>query len=108
METSPPAKSTGWEIVERAVEAGLGSVPLVGNAIAVTFVTAVTWRLGQRREKWFTELAETVEQLRCQIDGLSLESLTSNNLFTDALVATTRTVERTHQAEKIRPSATPC
>ncbi|MGH3223053.1 MAG: hypothetical protein ACRDPY_30920 [Streptosporangiaceae bacterium] len=101
MDTSPPAKSTGREIVERAVEAGLGSVPLVGNALAITFVTAVTWRLQERREKWFTELAEAVEQLRGQMDDISLESLTGNDLFTDAVVTATRAVEHTHQAEKI-------
>jgi len=96
VDTSPPAKSTGREIVERAVEAGLGSVPLVGNALAVTLVTAVTWRLQERREKWFTELAEAVDQLRGQMYGVSLESLTDNDLFTDAVVTATRTVEHTH------------
>jgi hypothetical protein len=101
VDTSPPAKSTGREIVERAAEAALGSVPLLGNALAVTFVTALGWRLQERREKWFTELAEAVEQLRGQVDGLSVESLTDNDLFTDAVVTATRTVEHTHQAEKI-------
>lgn len=85
MDASPPAKSTGREIVERAVEAGLGSVPLVGNALAVTLVTALGWRLEQRREKWLTELAQAVEQLRGQTDGLSLESLTGNDLFANAV-----------------------
>ena len=64
METKPPGKSAGRELVERAAEAGLGAVPLFGNALAVTFVTAVSWRLNQRREEWFTELAEGVEELR--------------------------------------------
>ena len=101
MDTAPPGKSTGREIVERAAEAALGSVPLVGNALAVTFVTALSWRLEQRREKWFTELADAVEQLHGQVGGLSLESLAGNDLFTDAVVTATRTVEHTHQAEKI-------
>jgi len=50
METTPPGKSTGREIVERAVAAALGSVPVVGNALAVTFVTALGcgWRNGGR------------------------------------------------------------
>jgi hypothetical protein len=51
MDTAPPGKSTGREVVERAVEAGLGSVPVVGNALAVAFVTALGWRLEERREK---------------------------------------------------------
>src|SRR6266566_6655873 len=101
METKPPGKSTGREIVERAVEAGLGTIPLVGSALAVTFVTALGWRLEERREKWFTELAEGVEELRQRMDGLSVEALAGNDLFTDAVVMATRTVEHTHQAEKI-------
>ncbi len=101
METTPPGKSTGREIVERVAEAALGSVPVVGNALAVTFVTALGWRLGERREKWFTELAEGVEELRQRVDGLDLEALTGNDLFIDAVVTATRTVEHTHQDQKI-------
>jgi hypothetical protein len=101
METTPPGKSTGREIVERVVEAGLGSVPLAGNALAVTFVAAVTWRLNKRREEWFTELAEGVDELRQRVDGLNLEDLADNDLFVDAVVSATRTIEHTHQAEKI-------
>jgi hypothetical protein len=101
METTPPGKSTGREIVERIVEAALGSVPVAGAALAVTFVTTLCWRLEERREKWFTELAGGVEELRQRMDGLSLESLADSDLFTDAVVMATRTVEHTHQAEKI-------
>ena len=60
-----------------------------------------SWRLEQRREKWFTELAEGVEELRQRVDGLDLEALAGNDLFVDAVVTATRTVEHTHQAEKI-------
>ena len=35
------------------------------------------------------------------MDGLSLESLAGNDVFTGAVVMATRTVEHTHQAEKI-------
>lgn len=101
MDASPPGKSAGRKIVERAAEAALGSVPLVGAALAVTLVTTLNWRLEERREKWFTELAGGVEELRQRMDGLSLESLVGNDVFTDAVVMATRTVEHTHQAEKI-------
>jgi hypothetical protein len=101
METTPPGKSTGREIVERVTEAALGSVPVFGNALAVTFVTAIGWRLEHRREKWFTELAEAVEELGQRVDGLDLEALAGNDLFIDAVVTATRTVEHTHQSEKI-------
>lgn len=101
MDTTPPSKGTGREIVERAVEAGLGSVPLVGAALAVTFVTTLNWRLDQRREKWFTELAEAVQALGERVDGQDLDKLADDDRFVDAVVSATRTVEHTHQQEKI-------
>jgi hypothetical protein len=102
METTPPGNSTGREIIERAAEAALGSVPVIGAALAVTFVTTLGWRLEERRQKWFTELAEGVEELRQRMDGLSVEALAGNDVVTDAVVMATRTVEHTHQAEKIQ------
>jgi hypothetical protein len=101
MDTAPPGKSTGREVVERIGEAALGSVPVAGAALAVTFVTVLNWRLEQRREKWFTQLAEGVEELRQRVDGLDLGPLADNDLFVDAVVTATRTVEHTHQEEKI-------
>lgn len=101
MDTAPPGKSTGREIVERAVEAGLGSIPVVGAALAVTFVTALGWRLEQRREEWFTGLAEAIDGLRDRVGDFEFETLADNDLFVDAVVTATRTVEHTHQEEKI-------
>lgn len=63
MDTTPPGKSPGREIAERVAEAALGSVPLVGNALAVTFVSVLSWRLDQRRDEWLTDLAEKVEEV---------------------------------------------
>jgi hypothetical protein len=73
MDTTPPDMSTGREIVERIGEAAVGSVPLVGNALAVALVSALDWRLNRRREKWFTELAEAVADLRERIDDFDPE-----------------------------------
>jgi hypothetical protein len=101
MNTTPPGKSTGRKIVERTVEAALGSVPIAGAALAVAFVTAMGWRLEQRREEWFTKLAEGVEALRDEIGDFDFENLAANDLFVDAVVTTTRTIEHTHQQEKI-------
>jgi hypothetical protein len=63
MGISSPCRSTGREIAELVVETALGSVPLVGAAMGVTFVTARGWRLGQRRAKWFTHVAKGVQEL---------------------------------------------
>ena len=101
MDTKPPRKSTGREIVERAAEAGLSAVPIVGGALAVAFVAAVSHSLDKRREEWLTGLAEHVEQLRQRRGDLDLETLAGNPLFVDAVVTATRTIEHTHQEDKI-------
>jgi hypothetical protein len=101
MDTTPPGKATGREIVERVVEAALGSVPVAGAGLAVTFITVLGWRLEQRRQEWFTKLAEGVEELRGRVGDLDFETLAENDLFVDAVVTATRTVEHTHQEEKI-------
>jgi hypothetical protein len=100
METTPPARGTVREIAESAVEAGLSSVPLVGGPLAVIFKTTLGWRLRHRTDEWLSDLAEKVDELS-QREGVDLEHLADNPLFVDAVVATTRTMEHTHQEEKI-------
>jgi hypothetical protein len=101
MDTNPPDKSKSRKIVERIGEAAVASVPLVGNALAITLVTTLNWRLEQRREEWFTKLAEAIEDLRNRVNDFDIDSLADNDLFVDAVVSATRTVEHTHQEDKL-------
>lgn len=50
---------------------------------------------------WFTQLAEGVEELRGRVEDLDPGKLADNPLFVDAVVSATRTIEHTHQEEKI-------
>lgn len=97
METRPPGRSKGRELVARAVEAGAGSVPVVGAALAVALVAALNWKLNE----WLENLAIAVEELGERADGFDVGALTDNPLFVDAAVSAVRTVEHTHQEEKL-------
>ena len=101
METKPPGRSQAGELVERAVEAGAGFVPVVGSALAVALVTALNWKLNQRRDEWLENLAIAVETLGERVDGFTANVLADNPLFVDAVVSAVRTVEHTHQEEKL-------
>jgi hypothetical protein len=101
MDKTPPHNSNSRELLQRAIEAGLQFVPGIGGALAVTFVTAVTWRLNQKREEWLTALAQGVEDLRQQLGDIDLDTLVSDGRFTDAVVSAARTVEHTHQKDKL-------
>lgn len=88
----PQQTNRGREIAERAVGAGLNFVLVVGSALAVTFVTALNWKLNER----LGELAEAVQELGEQFDGIDPAKLPDNPLFVDAVVSAARTVEHTH------------
>jgi hypothetical protein len=83
-------------------------VPVFGGTIAVALTVALNHKLDERRERWFTELAEAVEELRDRFEGFAPESLAENDAFVDAVVTATRIVDRTSQREKSRCCATRC
>jgi hypothetical protein len=76
-------------------------VPVFGGTMAVALTVALNHKLNKRRERWFTELAQVVEELQDRFDGFDPESLAENEAFVDAVVTATRIVDRTSQREKI-------
>lgn len=101
MNTELPGKSTSREIAERVAEAGLSAVPIVGGALAVAFEEAVGYRINKRREEWIAGLAAKVDDLLARLGGADFAHLTDDPRFVDAVVMTTRTVDHTHQEEKL-------
>jgi hypothetical protein len=101
MDVAPPHNNNSRELLQRSIEAGLQFVPGIGGALAVTFVTAVTWRLNQKREEWLEDLATGVEELRQRLADVDLDTLVSDPRFSDAVVLAARMVEHTSQAEKL-------
>ncbi|UQU67484.1 hypothetical protein COUCH_14950 [Couchioplanes caeruleus] len=97
----PPSKSTGREITEKAVEAGLNLVPLAGGPLGVAFAYAVSFTYNRRMTQWLEDLAEAVDDLACEVDGIDLENLAANDNFVDAVASATQAATRTHQALKI-------
>jgi hypothetical protein len=97
----PPSKSTGREVVEKAIEAGIGLVPVVGSPLAVAFAYAVGQPLQRRMQAWLTELAEAVDELTARPDGPTLQELIDDERFVDAVITATRAAQRTHERDKL-------
>jgi hypothetical protein len=102
MEPTPPNHGRAREVVQTAAEAGLNLVPIVGGTLAVVMVAALNRNLIARREEWFTELAERLQSLSERIDDLSLDDLSQNDDFVDAVVQATRVLEHSSQRDKIQ------
>ena len=49
--------------MQTGAEVLLNSVPYAGGSVAAHLVLALDHKLNKRRERWFAELAEAVEEL---------------------------------------------
>lgn len=97
----PPSKSTGRQIAETGVEAGLSAVPLVGGPAAVVLKAALSRAYDRRTEDWLASLAEEVNRLSGRVDGLSVEQMSEDPVFVDAVVNATRAALASHNHEKL-------
>ncbi|MEV4897073.1 hypothetical protein AB0K48_47785 [Nonomuraea sp. NPDC055795] len=101
METKPPAHSKGREITQTVIEMAVNLVPMAGSTIAVALMTGLNRKLNRRRERWLTELAEGVEELRQRFAEFDPDVLVESDAFVDAVMTATQTAFRTSQQEKI-------
>src|SRR5215217_6373795 len=101
MDTTPPSHSKGRQVAQTGTEMVVNMVPIFGGTIAVALTVALNHRLNERRERWFTDLAEAVEELQERLDGFDPDALADNDAFLDAVVTAIRIVDRTSQAEKL-------
>jgi hypothetical protein len=92
----PPAKSTKRELTEKAIEAGAGLIPLIGSPLATVFAYMVSWSHNERMKLWLEDLATAVDEMQ-----QTLEELTDDDVFLDAVVNATRAAQATHQQEKL-------
>lgn len=69
--------------------------------MGVAFAYAVSFTYNRRMTQWLEDLAEAVDDLAEQVDGMDLENLAGNDNFVDAVASATQAATRTHQALKI-------
>lgn len=101
METKPPAHSNGREITHKVIEMAVNLVPMAGSTIAVALMAGLNHKVNQRRERWLTELAEAVEEIRQRFAEFEPDALVENEAFVDAVMTATQTAFRTSQQDKL-------
>ena len=86
--------------VHTFTRAGLGSLPVVGNAAVELFNSVVTPPLERRRDEWRKSVGERLERLEIE-KRLNLEKLGENDEFIDAVLKATQAAMRTSHEEKL-------
>jgi hypothetical protein len=83
---------------ETALEV-LKKLPIVGDSAA--YIISLFFNpFQERRDEWFKELADGLEELEAKVAGFNVEDLPRNEAFVSATIQATRIATGTHQKEK--------
>ena len=92
-----PKRSKG-DIAHSAVKAGIGSVPVAGNAAVEFFQLLVQSPLERRRDEWMGDVSDRLRKL--EEEGLTIEKLQKSEQFISTVMQASQISMRTHQREK--------
>ncbi|HWE42435.1 MAG TPA: hypothetical protein VG432_08015 [Gemmatimonadaceae bacterium] len=101
---TPPTESPGERtraLAKHAAKGALGAVPLAGGALAEVVDVLFRDPLEARRERWFEQVAEAIEDLRARKPNVDVDGLARNEEFVTTLHHATDAAMRTHHQEKL-------
>ena len=93
-------EATDADVALGAGRAALAAIPFVGGSITELLSLVLAPAVARRRDTWFKELADGLEQAERKIDGFSIENLVQDEAFVSAVIEATRSAISTHKDEK--------
>ena len=94
-----PEPSTA-DTIQGGTRAALAAIPVVGGSITEILSLLVAPAVARRRDEWFKELADGLDQLEAKVEGFRIEALVENEVFVTAVLQATRGALATHDHEK--------
>jgi hypothetical protein len=91
---------TTVDVALGATRGALAAIPFVGGSITEVLSLVLAPAVARRRDTWFKELADGLEEAERKIDGFSVENLTQDEAFVSAVIEATRSAISTHKDEK--------
>jgi len=88
------------DIAHGAARVALSAIPVLGGSITELFSQVVAPALVRRRDQWFKELADALDELGSKVDGFNVNSLIDNDSFISATLQATLIAATTHRREK--------
>lgn len=96
-------ESTPLDVTNTALQAGFGSIPIVGGAAAPLIGALVSAPLEKRRAAWFNRIGEGLLELESRFDGFDPDTLSENEDFVSAVYETTHAAMRSsHEGKRQR------
>jgi len=91
---------TEADAAQAIARAGIAAIPIIGGPINQLLSLVLAPAVARRRDEWFKELADALEDMEKRVAGLKLEDLVGNEAFVSATIQATVIAIRTHQREK--------
>jgi len=95
-----PFSNRTEDFLNKALKAGVGSLPVVGSALAEFFNFVVVDPAQERRDDFLRETMERLVALQASHDQLSAEALRNNEAFQATMLQAARLATSTASAEK--------
>ena len=93
---------TDADVALGAGRAALAAIPFVGGPITEILSLVLAPAVTRRRDTWFKELADGLEEAERKIEGFSVENLVQNELFVSAVIQATRAAISTTSAKNVK------
>lgn len=91
---------TEADTAQALARAGIAAIPVIGGPINQILSLVLSPAVGRRRDEWFKELADGLDQMEKKIVGFKVEKLADNEVFVSATIQATLIAIGTHQREK--------
>jgi hypothetical protein len=91
---------TAADVAQGTARAALAGIPAFGGSITEVLSMVLAPAVARRRDTWFKELADALEEAERKIDGFRVENLTQDEAFVSAVIEATRSAISTQKDEK--------
>ena len=89
------------DAIQGGARAALSAIPVIGGTVTEILSIVLAPVVSRRRDEWFKEFADGLDQLEKKVDGFEVEKLAGNEEFVSAVIQATRIAVASHQREKL-------
>ena len=98
---NPPSEKTIGDAAHEIGKAVLSVVPVASGPLVTLFENIFTAPLNKRKQEWFEELANVIDEIQEKLEGITPEKLSQNEMFITAALQASQIAIRNHKKEKI-------